>query len=149
MNLCCLFDKYRDGELDEVEQGRFEVHVASCQECRTKATLLDNLVGVLRKEVHSLDIADRIARAAFRKKNSWDALVISWLHPRPVMATVAMLLALFSVMWLVPGWQGSGYSEYETLLDEAEARSLKSRVLQSGSDSELVMWLEQEGDERE
>lgn len=149
MNLCSQFDKYRDGELDAVERRRFEVHRATCRECQARAILLDNVVGALRKEVHCRDIADRIAHEAFRKKNSWDALVISWLHPRPVMATVVMLLALFSFVWLVPGWQVSGYSEYETLLDEAAARSLTSRVLQSGSDSELVMWLEQEGNERE
>jgi len=49
-------------------------------------------------------------------------------------------------LWLVPGTQpADSYSEYETLMDEADAINVGPSVSQVHTDSELVVWLEQEG----
>jgi hypothetical protein len=95
-----------------------------------------------------LDLADRIAQRAFRQGYSWDALIISWLRPGPALATLAVMLVLFSFLWLMPGSRQIVYSEYEKLMEEVDAINLEASALQIHNDSELVMWLEQEGNQR-
>ncbi len=147
MRTCKLFDKYRDAELNASERREFELHLAACEDCRIKASLLSNLVHILKQEeLRPLDLADQIARRAFQQGNSWDSLVISWLRPGPALGALTIMLILFSFLWLRPGNQPiTTYSEYETLMDEADAVNLGANISQVRSDSELVMWLEEEG----
>jgi hypothetical protein len=147
MHTCNLFDKYRDGELHAAGQKEFQSHLLVCQDCRTKMALLNNLVQVLKQEeVRPLDMADRIARQAFLKNKSWDALVVSWLRPGPVLAALSLMLVLFSFLWLLPGnGQVSAYSEYEKLMDEADSINQKTSLSQVSSESALGIWLQQEG----
>lgn len=145
MHTCKLFDKYRDGELDPAERSEFESHLAACEDCRTKMSLLNNLVHILmQEEVRPPDLADRIARQAFQQSTSWDVLVVSWLRPGPALAALTIVFVLFSFLWLMPGNQQiTTYSEYESLMDDADVINLGASVSQIRSDSELVMWLEE------
>ena len=147
MRKCDLFDKYRDDELGPAERGEFQSHLAICEDCRTKMSLLNNVVLVLKQEeVRPLDLADRIARQAFAKDKSWDALVISWLRPGPVLAALSLMLVLFSFLWLLPGnGQVSAYSEYQRLMDEADSINQKASLSQATAESALGLWLQQEG----
>ena len=93
-----------------------------------------------------LDIADQIARRAFLKGISWDALVVSWMRPGPVLVALSLMLVLFSFLWLLPGnGQVSAYTEYEKLMDEAEAINSKASFAQVSGESALGIWLQQEG----
>lgn len=146
MNNCTLFDKYRDGELDDAGRIAFESHMEGCGHCRIRMSLLNNLVFVLKQEkAQPLDLADRIARQAFQPAPSWDALVASWFRPRFASAVFGFILILASLLWLIPMNQPVvAYTEYEKLLNVAEASNLASKLLVQ-NDSELVMQLEQEG----
>jgi anti-sigma factor RsiW len=150
MRTCSLFDRYRDGELGPAEQSKFQSHLAICEDCRGEMALLNNLVHILKQEeIPSLDLANRIARRAFLEQESWAALVVSWLRPGPAWAAaLSIMLVLFSFLWLMPGSQKlDTYSEYEKLMSEAEDinLSLSTSISQARSDSELVLWLQQEG----
>jgi hypothetical protein len=147
MRTCDLFDKYRDGELESAGKMEFQSHLLNCEDCRTISAFLNNLVQVLKQEeIRPMDLADRIARQAFLKNRSWDALVISWLRPGPVLAALSLALILFSFLWLLPGnRQVSAYSEYEKLMDEADSIHQKASLTQAGSDSALGQWLQQGG----
>jgi len=147
MHTCELFDKYRDGELSVAGRSEFENHLASCEDCRSRKLLLDNVVHLLRSEpVRPLNLADQIARKAFQPKSSWASDVISCLHPIPAVATLTLVIALFSSLWIFSGGSGTSslYSQYETLLEEADAGHLTA-LSQASTDSEVVLWLEQEG----
>jgi anti-sigma factor RsiW len=146
MQNCALFDKYRDGELDDSGRGAFESHLAGCGDCQVRMSLLNNLVCVLKQEkMQPLDLADRIARQAFQPTPSWDVLVVSWFRPRFATAVFGFILILASFLWLVPMNQPvAAYTEYESLLNEAEASNLASKLLVQ-NDNELVMQLELEG----
>jgi anti-sigma factor RsiW len=145
MSICNDFDRFRDGELAASERSEFESHLAVCQDCRMKMALLNNLVSVLKsEEVRSMDLADQIARRAFQQDSSWSALIVSWMRPGPVLATLALLFALFSFLLIIPAnRQVSAYSEYEKLMSEADAANLVSAT-QIYNDSELRLWLSQE-----
>jgi hypothetical protein len=147
MHTCDLFDKYRDGELGSAEQSEFQSHLAICEECRCKISLLNNLVLVLKQEeVSPPDLADRIARQAFLKSKSWDVLLVSWLRPGPVLAALSLMLILFSFLWLLPGnGQVSAYSEYQRLMDEADLINQKASLSQVSTESALGLWLQEEG----
>jgi len=150
MSICDLFDKYRDGELGPAEQSEFQSHLAVCEDCRGKMSLLNNLVHVLKQEeIRSLDLADQIARRAFLDQESWSTLVVSWLRPGPAwVAALGMMIVLFSFLWLKPiGQKLDLYSEYDKLMSETESVNLSSSTgtSQARTDSELVLWLEQEG----
>jgi anti-sigma factor RsiW len=147
MSVCDQFDKYRDGELAVEDEREFQSHLSSCEYCRAKMALLDNLVNVLRQdEPRPLDLADQIARKAFQRDKSWDALVVSWLRPGPVLAVLSLMLVLFSFLWLLPGnGQVSAYSEYEKLMDEADSINQKVVFSQVSNDNALAIWLQQEG----
>jgi hypothetical protein len=150
MRICDLFDKYRDGELGPAEQSEFQSHLAVCEDCRGKTFLLNNLVHVLKQdEIRHLDLADQIARRAFMEQESWSALVVSWLRPGPAwVAALGIMIVLFSFLWLKPiGQKLDLYSEYDKLMSETESVTLSSStsLSQARTDSELVLWLEQEG----
>jgi hypothetical protein len=147
MRTCELFDKYRDGELGAAGQKEFQSHFPVCENCRTKMALLNGLAYVLkREEMKPLDIADQIARKAFQKGLSWDALVVSWMRPGPVLVALSLMLVLFSFLWLLPGnGQVSAYTEYEKLMDEAESINSKASLSQVSSENALGIWLQQEG----
>ena len=147
MRTCDLFDKYRDGELEASGQKEFHAHLLICEDCRAKTALINNLVLVLKQEeIRPLDMADQIARKAFLKGKSWDALVVSWMRPGPVLAALSLMLVLFSFLWLLPGnGQVSAYSEYEMLMDEADFIHQKAGLSQVSSESALGIWLQQEG----
>jgi hypothetical protein len=150
MRTCDLFDKYRDGEMKASEQKEFQAHFLFCEDCREKTALLNNLVQVLKQEeIQPLDMADQIARQAFQKDKSWDALVVSWLRPGPVLAALSLVMVLLSFLWLLPGkGQVSAYSEYEKLMDEADSINQKADLPQVSSESALGIWLQQEGSSR-
>ena len=139
MRVCKLLDKYRDGELTSSERSDFESHLAVCENCRVTMSLLNNVVHLIKaEEMQPVDMADRIAREAFQRAHSWDFEIISWLRPAPALAALTMMLALFSSLWLFTGSrQGVAYSEYEKLVEEANAMNLGT--------SEFATWLEQEG----
>ncbi len=148
MRICSLFDEYRDGELNSIERRQFESHLAVCEDCRIKMSLLNNLVCILKRDETEMPagLAVRIVQKAFRKTISWDALVVSWIQPRPALAALALVLALFSFLWLVSDYEHvNAYSEYETLMQEADAMNLEMSFSDVRNDSELVIWLEQEG----
>ena len=147
MKNCALFDKYRDGELDEADRSSFESHMTGCEACQVRMSLLNNLVSILKQEEvqQPMDLADRIARQAFHQTPSWDALVASWFRPRFAMAALGLTLILASFLWLIPMNQPvATYTEYEKLLNVAEASDLASKLLVQ-NDGELVLQLEQEG----
>lgn len=147
MGTCDLFDKYRDGELGSVEQSKFQSHLSICENCRTKISLLNNLVQVLRQEEGvQPDLADQIARKAFLEDKSWDTLLVSWLRPGPVLAALSLMLVLFSFLWLLPGnGPVSAYSEYQKLIEEADSIDQSTSLARVGSESALGLWLQQEG----
>jgi hypothetical protein len=150
MRICNLFDRYRDGELGPAEQSEFQSHLTVCEDCRGKMSLLNNLVHVLKQEeIRPMDLANRIAQRAFQEQESWSALVVSWLRPGPTwVAALGMMIVLFSFLWLKPiGQKPDFYSEYEKLMSETESVNLSSStsISQARTDSELVLWLEQEG----
>ena len=146
MRTCKLFDRYRDGELNSAERSAYESHLASCEDCRARMSLLNNLVQIIRAEdVQPLDTADRIARRAFERGHSWDVEVISWLRPGPALAALTLMLALFSSLWIFMGnRQVIAYSEYEKLMEEATAMN-SGTLTPARNASELFLWLEQEG----
>ena len=147
MRLCSLLDRYRDGELSAPERSRFESHMTSCEDCRTTMALLNNVVHIIRREdVRPLDVADGIARQAFRRVNSWDYGIISWLRPKPALAALTLFLVLCSSLWVILGNRhASTYSEYEALMEEADASNLDAKASQVRNNSDFVAWLEQEG----
>jgi anti-sigma factor RsiW len=150
MRTCDLFDKYRDGELGSAEQREFKSHLASCENCRAKMSLLNNLVHILKQEESQpMDLANRIAQKAFLKNESLADLVISWLRPGPAWAAaLSMMLVLFSFLWLMSGKQQLDmYSEYEKLMDDEAAINLgaSTSISQVRTDTDLVLWLEREG----
>ncbi len=150
MHTCNDFDKYRDGELNPSERSEFKAHLVTCEECRTKKALLNNLVLVFKQEeVRPLDLADQIARRAFQQDDSWSALIISWMRPGPALAALALVFVLFSFLWILPANQQpvSAYSEYEKMLSEADASNMVS-ASQIYSDGELAVWLTQEGNQQ-
>jgi hypothetical protein len=151
MQICDLFDTYRDGELGSVERSEFQSHLAVCEECRGKMSLLNNLVHILKQEESQpMDLANQIARRAFLEQESWSTLVVSWLRPGPAwVAALGMMIVLFSFLWLKPvGQKLDFYSEYEKLMSETESVNLSSSTSLSPArtDSELVLWLEQGGE---
>ena len=147
MRMCKQFDRYRDHELSVTERTQFESHLEVCEDCRTRMALLNNIVHLIRsEEVRPVDMAERIAQEAIRRGHSWDFEVLSWLHPGPAVAAAALMLALFSSLLMISNSrQGSTYGEYEKLMDEADTVNLSTNVSQTHTDSELVVWLEQEG----
>jgi anti-sigma factor RsiW len=148
MRTCNVFDKYRDGELNSAERDEFEKHMAVCEDCRTKMSLLNNIVHFLKQEeINPVDQAERIARQAFKSGNSWDALVVSWLRPGPALAALTLVLALFSFLWIMPeSQQINASSEYEKFMNEADEILAGMSVTQVRNDSELMLWLKQGGD---
>lgn len=147
MKNCTLFDKYRDGELSGVEKREFEAHLAECSDCRAKMSLLNNLAYILRQDpaVMPLDLSGQIARKAFQQNKTWDALVIGWLRPGPAYAALALVCVLFSALWLMPNYQpANASSEYQMLLNEANAITLDSSIQRIQSDTEFILLLEQE-----
>lgn len=151
MRACNLFDKYRDGELGSAERGEFEFHLSDCECCRTKLSLLNNLVHILRQEEsRPLDLAETIARKAFQKDDSWASLVVSWLRPGQAWAAaLSMMLVLFSFLWLMSGKQQFDmYSEYEWLMNDESAISLETTtsLTQVRNYGEVVRWLAEGGE---
>ncbi len=148
MRTCKLFDKHRDEELNPEERKQFEIHLANCENCRTKRLLIENVASILRREdaIELPDLSRRIAVQAFSQKRAWDSLVVSMLRPGPALATLTLALALFSFLWISLGRQTttSNYSQYEALISETEALYLGASALQTHTDTELVLWLEQE-----
>jgi hypothetical protein len=146
MNTCDLFDKYRDQELEDSARNAFASHLTTCAECRMRMALLDNLVSVLRQDViQTTDLANRIARKAFQKASSWDALVASWFKPRFAMAAAGLALVLVCCLWFLPTNRSmASYTEYEILLNQADASNLAGNLLVN-NDNELVLQLMQGG----
>jgi hypothetical protein len=151
MQTCDLFDRYRDNELGVEEMNGFESHLAACEQCKAKKQLLDRVVFLIKsEEVRPLNLADQIAQRAFQPKNSWASDVISWLRPIPAVTVLLLAGVLISSFWLMTGSRSvSAYSEYEKLMEEADAGQIhalsQSAQSKAGSDSDLMLWLEQEG----
>jgi hypothetical protein len=150
MKICALFDKYRDGELGRDEKEKFHVHLQGCADCQVKMVFLDNLTLVLKKDpVMMTDLSGKIAKKAFRQNRTWDTVLIGWLRPGPAFAALSLLCLLFSTLWIIPNYKPTNaFSEYERLLDEANAANLDSNISRIQSDAELVVWMEQEARSR-
>jgi hypothetical protein len=148
MRTCKLFDKYRDKELSSKEREQFEMHLANCEDCQAKRYLIENVAFVLKQDEAMVppDLSGLIAHRAFSQRKGWDSLVISCLRPGPALATVTLALALFSFLWMTAGFQSTpvNYSEYEPVISESDALYLGASVLQTHTDTDLVLWLEQE-----
>jgi hypothetical protein len=148
MRTCRLLDKYRDKELSPKEREQFETHLADCVDCQTKRFLINNVAFVLKQEeaIAPPDLSRRIALQAFSQKKTWDSLIVSCLRPGPALATLTVALALFSFLWMTLGRQSINvsYSEYENLMNEADSLNPVASALQVHTDSELMLWLEQE-----
>lgn len=147
MNICALFDKYRDGELSQVEANEFEAHLAECADCRMKRALLNNIALILKSDpaVMPADLSGRIAEKAFHPSNSWDSILLGWLRPGPAFAALSLICILFASLWIVPSYKpANAFSEYEKLMDEANTVNLNSSISRIQSEAELVVWLEQE-----
>jgi len=147
MDKCKLFDRYRDNEMSESERSDFELHLAACRNCREKMALLGNIVGLIKQEpIRPLDLAEQIAEKAFGQPRSWDTWVLSWLKPSQALAALVIALIFISLFWFLPGPQKvSVFWEYEQLMNQADAAIPAARLLQAGSDSEFMVWLQQEG----
>jgi hypothetical protein len=146
MRPCRFFDRYRDKELGQEEQKQFEIHLQVCPDCRSKRSLINNIAFVLKQETAVFpDLAERIALSAFRRKKTWDALVISWLRPGPAFATLTLAAALFSFLWLF-GRQPVlvSYSEEDVLMSEADSLGSSVSASQIRADNDFMLWLEQE-----
>ncbi len=147
MNICNLFDKYRDGELSQAEEKTFRTHLAECSDCQAKMIFLDNLATVLKNDPIAMrDLSGQIAEKAFGLNRTWDDVLLSWLRPGPAFAALSLVCLLFSTLWILPNYQPStsAFSEYERLMDEASALDMDSSISQIESDTELIVWLEQE-----
>jgi hypothetical protein len=149
MRVCDLFDGYRDGELESQEVAAFQNHLAACEDCGLKMSLLNNLVLVLRhEESRPVDLAAQIAREAFSKPGSWSSMVVSWLRPGPAWAVLSLLLIFFSFLYLMPGRRTFDiYAEYENLMDEVESVGLETSagISQNRGEIEQILWPELEG----
>jgi hypothetical protein len=148
MQTCKLFDRYRDKELSQEDRRQFEKHLTDCPDCQSKSCLIENLVLLLKQEeiATAPDLSWRIASRAFAPKRRWDSLVVSMLRPGPALATFTLALALFSFLWIALGRQTTtvSYSEYETLINEADSLNLDSSSSLTHASSDLMLWLEQE-----
>jgi predicted anti-sigma-YlaC factor YlaD len=152
MRVCEWFDRFRDGELDAVQQAQFQSHLSECSDCRGKVALLNNMVHALRlgSAEAPLGFPERVARRAFTRRKSWDVLVVYWLRPAPVLAALIVALFIFSSLLLIPGLRSPEptpytYGEYETLVNESYGLNAAAGNSQVRSDDDLFSWLEQEG----
>jgi len=146
MKTCTLFDRYRDGELNRVDTESFHSHLVACADCRLKISLLDNLAAVIKNDPFVMtDLSGQIAKKAFQQNKTWDAILLGWLRPGPAFVALSLVCLLFSTLWFVPNVRPTNaFSEYEKLLDEANAVNMDSSISQIQSDAELFTWLEQE-----
>ena len=146
MKSCELFDRYRDGELNDSQMEEFRRHLVTCEPCATANALLDNLVSVMRHETVPMmtDMADRIARQAFQRVSTWDSLLAYWFRPRLTFITACLSIALCVFIWFAPESQTGNSMAYEMLLDQADASDPASELLATG-DSDFVLMLIQGG----
>ncbi len=145
---CRWFDRYRDGELNPDQKAKFETHLAACDDCGTKAQLLNRLVLVLGSQGVGIPAtpANLIAARVFEKPPSWDDVLVSWLRPAPAWSAVALLLILFSFIWTAPATQQTvSSSEYEVLVSQGDQADSVGGLSGSLTDEELERWLGQRG----
>ncbi len=148
MQLCDLFDRYRDQELGAADRQGFEAHLDACPRCREKTKLIDRVVDALRTEPAQAPIGfpERIARRAFSREEAWDAEVISLLRPKPALIALLVAVFFFSTLWLVPELNRTAIpGEFEALVNETYSLIPGSGVSQVHTDDELLSFLEQEG----
>ena len=147
MKNCELFNRYRDGELDDSEKEAFRRHLATCEACARTNALLDNLVSVMRHETVPMmtDMAERIARLAFQRTSTWDSLLAYWFRPRLAFMTACLSLALCVFIWFAPENRPDNSMAYEMFLNQADASDPASELLAVGS-SDFVFMLIQGGD---
>jgi len=144
IEICGWFDRYRDGELGPAQREQYEAHMLACGECRTKTSLLNNIVFVLKQQELAISdsLPERTARRAFEKSGSWDDFLVSWFRPAPALYAFAVLLIVLSVMWSIPSLRRTNlYSEYETLMIESEPANLGGNAPQVYTDEDLTRWL--------
>jgi hypothetical protein len=111
-------------------------------------TLLNNVVLALKLGTAEvpLGLSERIARRAFDRHMSWDAMVVSWLRPAPALIALIVTLFVFSSLWLIPSFrQSETIGEYEAVVNESYGLRPVSSSSQIHSDDDLLNWLEQEG----
>ena len=146
MKNCELFDRYRDGDLNDFQNEEFQRHLATCQECRTMDALLDDLASSIRHEtVPTVDMSDKITRCAFQRISCWDSLLACWLRPRFAFMTACLSIALCVFIWFAPENQMDDSMTYEMFLDLAES-SDPARELLAFGDNDFVLMLIHGGD---
>jgi len=148
MKNCDLFDRYRDGELDDSQAEEFRRHLALCRECGAANAAMDNLVHAMRHEaVPITDLADRIACRALQRISSWDELLAYWSPLKLSFTTACLSLILCIFIWFAPEINTNDFMAYETLLDMADASDPAGEFLDV-SDSDFVFTLLQGGNIR-
>jgi anti-sigma factor RsiW len=146
--LCDWFNRHRDGMLDPEQQRQFESHMAVCEECRTRSFLLNSLVRVIKEQELPVLAGrpEQVAAHAYEKCGSWDVLLLSWLRPAPAWSGLALLVILFSFLWILPSaQQSSANSEYEVLMMESDPSNPGGNTPTTLTDDKLERWLEQGG----
>lgn len=142
--LCNCFNQYRDGMLDPEQTIRYESHLAECNHCRNRLSLLNTMVHAIRNQ----DMPDlkyppeRIAARACEQSSSWDVLMLSWLKPLPAWS-LAGLLFIVAFFWISPSFQQpeSG-NNYEDLMSSANQ---EGDAIAGLSDADFENWLEEGG----
>ena len=146
--LCDWFNRYRDGMLAPEQQKQFESHIAICEECRTRVSILNRLASSVREqELPALTgQPEMVAARAYENCSSWDVQFLSWLRPAPAWSMLAALVVLLSLFWVLPSARPPGASgEYEELMIESDPAKLSGNAPQGETDDALVAWLEQGG----
>lgn len=139
---CRLFNQHRDGMLSPEQKVQFETHLATCDECNRRLSLLTHIVHILRnQEIPAATRApERTADAVYEATGSLDIFLLSWLKPLPVWSGLAVLLILFSFLWVLPfAGESLPADDYEYLFAES---SQQESTITNLSDDALETWLE-------
>ena len=139
--LCDWFNRYRDGMLVPEHRKQFESHIAGCEECQTRSSILNRLVHSIREqELPTLTRQPKtVATRAFENCSSWDVQFLSWLSPAPAWSTLAALVVLLTLFWSLPSARPSSASgEYEELMMESDSAKLTGNAPQGETDDALL-----------
>jgi anti-sigma factor RsiW len=143
--LCNWFDRYRDGELHPEQREQFEAHLITCNNCRQRNILLDNMIQALKMRPLPLPevCPEHIARQAIQNCDSWDVVLVSWLKPISAWAAVALLLMVSALLWVLPAMPAtSAYPEYEALMMGLDPNGSIENTPLTQADEDLITWLE-------
>jgi hypothetical protein len=142
-SLCDLFNRYRDGTLDQEQKHQFESHLAACEECRTRLILLHNLVHFIRNQeiMDTAGPSEQIADRAYEHSDAWDSRFLCWLKPAHALCGMAVLLIFVSFLWVGSlTQQPAAANDYELLFTGGDQ---SVGTVANLPDAEFESWLEQ------